>query len=70
MVPISASIPTESSYSSLPFRCMSYSWSIFIYGPGTFKTAASVLDLGASEIVCGPFKSGILVCVALQLPQN
>ena len=33
----------------------------FMYGPGAFPAVASVLGLGASEFVHGPFKSGVLV---------
>lgn len=32
-----------------------------MYGPGSLQTAASVVGLGASEIVHGPFKRGISV---------
>ena len=29
--------------------------------PDTFQTAASALGLGASEVLCAPFKSGVFV---------
>lgn len=37
-----------------------------MYGPGTFQTAASAVGLGASEMVCGPFKCGVQFPLTLQ----
>lgn len=70
MGPASASVPWR-KFPLIPAQSSTCTCRIgsqchyFMYGPGTFQTAASALVHGVSESMCRPFKSNSLFLLAL-----
>lgn len=65
------SIPGESSYRSLPLWHTPYGLSIsFTCNPGAFETAASVMGLRLSDVMCLPLKVESQFPISFWVSQN